>query len=145
MIVYEKNLMVKVTDGAVYMDKYNHDYYNGLPIRWMSPQSIVHEEFDSYSEVYSFGVCFWEILTMAKCRPFIELTDEQFLAIVYAYMNHGEPMVQLPRPTQCQNKEIYQLLHECLDSDPNQRPTFKEISLFLQRKTLTFTTSKLAQ
>lgn len=145
MIVYEKKLMVKITDGAVHMDKYTHDYYNGLPIRWMSPQSILHQQFDSYSEVYSFGVCFWEILIMAKFRPFAELTDEQFLAMVYAYMNQGEPMDHLPRPSQCHNKEIYQLLQECLDPDYTQRPTFKEISLFLQRKTLTFTTSKLAQ
>ena len=146
VIIYEKNLLIKITDGAVNMDKYKHDYYNGLPIRWMSPQSIVQQEFDSYSEVYSFGVCFWEILTMAKYRPFIDLTDEQFLAMVYAYINHGETMDHLPRPAQCQNKEIYQLLQECLDPDQNQRPTFKEISIFLQRKSLNFTTNhQLAQ
>lgn len=138
VIIYEKNLVVKVTDVAAYLDKYSMDYFNGLPIRWMSPEAIVRTEFSIESDVYAFGVCFWEILTYAKCRPFVALADEDLLATVYAHLDQEEELPQLPRPANCP-LEMYELLQECWDPTPSQRPTFKEISLFLQRKTMTFT------
>ena len=137
VILYEKNLTVKLTDVAVFVDKYALDYYNGLPIRWMGPESVVRTEFSVASDVYAFGVCLWEILTLCKCRPFAEYSDEDLISAVYAHMDDGEEMPRLPRPTHC-SAEIYDLLEECTSPGENQRPSFKEICLFLQRKTLGF-------
>ena len=137
VIIYEKSLTVKLTDVAIHLDKYALDYYNGLPIRWMSPESIVRTEFTIQSDVYAFGVCLWEMLTYAKCRPFAELTDDEYLTSVYGHMNNEEDFIQLTRPPNCP-LDIFELLQECWDPCESQRPTFKEISLFLQRKTLAF-------
>lgn len=41
----------------------------------------------------------------------------------------------LPRPT-ASSKDIYDLMLECWRREENERPTFREISLFLQRKNL---------
>ena len=138
VIVYEKNLTIKLTDLAMFEEKYSADYYNGLPIRWMSPESVVRTEFTTQSDVYSFGVFLWEVLTYCKCRPFVEYSDEDLISAVYRYVDNGEQFVQLPRPTHC-STEIFELIQECCNCNDTQRPTFKEVYLFLQRKTLDFT------
>ena len=137
VIVYEKNLNVKLTDVAAFEDKYALDYYNGLPIRWMSPEAVVRSEFSVASDVYAFGVCLFEILTLCKCRPFAEYSDEDLISAMYAHMDDAEDIIRLPRPTHC-SAEIFELMEECTNSNENQRPSFKEICLFLQRKTLGF-------
>ncbi|KAI2802850.1 DNA damage responsive protein [Blomia tropicalis] len=140
VIVYEKNLSIKLTDVAMFEDKYAIDYYNGLPIRWMSPESIVRTQFTIQSDVYAFGVCFWEILMLCQCRPFADMSDDDFITAVYASMEDDDNFLRLPRPAHCSN-EIYDLLDECCNINEDQRPTFKEICLFLQRKTLGYSKS----
>ncbi|XP_032679988.1 discoidin domain-containing receptor 2-like isoform X3 [Odontomachus brunneus] len=47
----------------------------------------------------------------------------------------GNGFDYLPRPT-ASSKDIYDLMLECWRREENERPTFREISLFLQRKNL---------
>ncbi|CAG2182526.1 unnamed protein product, partial [Oppiella nova] len=63
IIFIAKNLSVRISDSGSYRDKYRADYFNGMPIRWMSPESIIDGRFSTKSDVYSFSTTFWEILT----------------------------------------------------------------------------------
>lgn len=134
VIFYAKNLNVRISDSGAYRDKYRADYYNGMPIRWMSPESLIDGRFSSKSDVYSFSTTFWEILTYCKSRPHYDLSDETLLTIILNSSDNGEPLF-LPRPHHCP-KEIYDLMVECWQTNENQRPPFHEIGLFLQRKNL---------
>ena len=101
-------------------------------------------KYTTKSDVWSFGVCLWEILQLASVRPFAEHSDEEILASLRSMQQTAENgndddeearWKLLERPQLC-SKEVYELMLECWQRDPNDRPSFREIHLFLQRKNL---------
>lgn len=75
---------IKVTDLGMSRSLYSADYYQVdgealLPIRWMSWESILLEKFTTKSDVWSFAVTLWEILTFAREQPYEELCDEKVI------------------------------------------------------------------
>jgi discoidin domain receptor tyrosine kinase (fragment) len=90
-VIYKSSLTVKIADIASKLYEYQDDYYKGLlPIRWMAPESIAQGYFTIKSDVFSFGITFWEILTFAKHKPYFDIDDESLLTTiiqVYLYIN----------------------------------------------------------
>jgi len=91
-------------------------------------------------------VTLWEILTLARRRPFDALTDDQLVADRRRRHAAGpgscssvpgtsseSPGAVLERPGSCP-REIYDLMVECWRVEAAQRPSFQEIHMFLQRK-----------
>merc|ERR1719273_1367077 len=63
---------VKIGDFGLARGMHKNSYYKGgefLPLMWMSPEAISDHKFSSKSDVWSFGVLMWEVLTMGK-RPY---------------------------------------------------------------------------
>lgn len=92
-------------------------------------------KFSCKSDVWSFGVTLWEILTLAKEQPFDEFTDELVIENAGHYYRNDGLETYLPQPPNCQ-REIYDLMKECWNREEVQRPTFREIHMFLQRKNM---------
>ncbi|KAK7067497.1 DNA damage responsive protein, partial [Halocaridina rubra] len=132
--------IIKISDFGMSRNLYAGDYYRIegkalLPIRWMAWESILLGKFTTKSDVWSFAVTLWEILTMAREQPYEDLTDELVIENV-SYIYHNETRkVLLPQPANCP-KEIYDLMRECWKRSDADRPTFREIHMFLQRKNL---------
>ncbi|XP_049938799.1 discoidin domain-containing receptor 2-like [Schistocerca serialis cubense] len=131
---------IKISDTAMCRNIYAGDYYKVdewalLPIRWMAWESILMGKFTTKSDVWSFAVTLWEILTFAREQPFEELCDDKVIENVsHIYQDDGQQMF-LPPPKNCP-KEIYDLMCECWQRNESNRPNFREIHLFLQRKNL---------
>ncbi|KAL8625922.1 hypothetical protein ACOMHN_012514 [Nucella lapillus] len=131
---------IKISDFGMSRSLYSADYYRiegraVLPIRWMAWESILLGKFTSKSDVWSFAVTLWEVLTFAREQPFGGLTDEQVIENAGHYYRDDNQQVVLPCPTNCP-KEIYDLTRECWNRQESERPTFREINMFLQRKNM---------
>lgn len=92
-------------------------------------------KFTAKSDVWSFAVALWEILTFCRQQPYEALCDEKVIENVGHFYNNDGFQVYLPQPNNCP-KEIYDLMQECWQRNESQRPNFREIHLFLQRKNL---------
>ncbi|XP_059481438.1 proto-oncogene tyrosine-protein kinase ROS isoform X2 [Neocloeon triangulifer] len=115
------NRVVKIGDFGLARDVYKNDYYRKeseglLPVRWMSPESLLDRVFTTQSDVWAFGVIMWEILTMGQ-QPYPARTNQE----VFNYVSEGG---RLNRPINCPD-EMNSMMVRCWHTNPKSRPTFK--------------------
>jgi discoidin domain receptor family protein 2 len=100
---------------------------------------VIQGKYTTKSDVWSFAVTLWEILVLARQRPYQELSDEAVVENLQRFVQgtiaSAPPCVSLARPQHCP-RDIYDLMCECWRRLPTERPSFREIHLFLQRKNL---------
>ncbi|KAH9362318.1 hypothetical protein HPB48_002296 [Haemaphysalis longicornis] len=114
---------VKIGDFGMCRPMYDSDYYRFnkrgmLPVRWMAPESLNDGIFTTMSDVWSYGVLLYEIVTFASF-PYQGLSNNQVLEYVKGYNT-------LPVPNGCK-PELEALLLRCWARSPSQRPTACEI------------------
>ncbi|KAF7389006.1 discoidin domain-containing receptor 2-like [Vespula maculifrons] len=147
---------IKISDFGTDNELYACDYYKvdgtvPLPVRWMAWESIFLGKYTTKSDVWAFAVTLWEILNLGRRVPYEHLSNEEVVESLRRFHRANEEdgsasesgctdgtndhFDYLPRPT-ASSKDIYDLMLECWRREENERPTFREISLFLQRKNL---------
>jgi len=91
-----------------------------LPFRWSSPEFIKTKVPSVKSDVWSFGVMLWEMLT--REQPFAHIKSNREVAV---QILKGERLKLIHGPN-----EILQLIEKCWNSNPHLRPNFS--TLYLQ-------------
>ncbi|RUS72680.1 hypothetical protein EGW08_019561 [Elysia chlorotica] len=118
--------VVKLSDASfswdIYPDEYVYDQAREryLPIRWMAPESLTDGYYDMRTDVWSFAVLVWELLTRG-CLPFHEVTDS---AGVSEYILQG---YILGRPDTL-SVDVYELLRSCWSPENESRPGIATVS-----------------
>ncbi|KAL6071653.1 non-specific protein-tyrosine kinase [Balamuthia mandrillaris] len=94
------------------------------PLKWMSPEAISELEYSEKSDVWSYGVCLWEIVTKGE-EPFDGLN------VVKAAIEICEKGTRLTIP-QDAPKVPAKVMQQCWSSSPQARPTFADIASTLK-------------
>ncbi|CAK5089210.1 unnamed protein product [Meloidogyne enterolobii] len=114
----------------IYADSSNYKGRGGrLPIKWMSPEAIRHYEFTTSSDVWSFGILMFEIITLGG-TPYPGIQPDDMLA----FLESGRRIAQ---PDNCPD-EYYKVMCACWTADPRMRLDFAAIrqQLALQLETV---------
>ncbi|UYV71435.1 Vkr [Cordylochernes scorpioides] len=114
---------VKIGDFGMCRGTYDSNYYKLIkkgifPVRWMAPESISEGVFTHKTDVWSFGVILYELVTFGSV-PYRGLSNTE----VMAYITSGKC---LQTPAKC-TPQLRDLMDLCLDMNPDKRPTAFEI------------------
>uniref|UniRef100_A0A8C6LUT3 receptor protein-tyrosine kinase n=1 Tax=Nothobranchius furzeri TaxID=105023 RepID=A0A8C6LUT3_NOTFU len=114
---------VKITDfGLAKLLTANETEYHAdggkVPIKWMALESILQFTFTHQSDVWSYGVTVWELMTFGS-KPYDTIQARD----VSSVLERGE---RLPQPPIC-TIDVYMIMVKCWMIDPASRPRFREL------------------
>uniref|UniRef100_A0A673FLJ6 receptor protein-tyrosine kinase n=1 Tax=Sinocyclocheilus rhinocerous TaxID=307959 RepID=A0A673FLJ6_9TELE len=125
-VLVNSNLVCKISDfglSRVLEDDPDAAYTTSggkIPIRWTAPEAIAYRKFSSSSDVWSYGVVMWEVMSYGE-RPYWNLTNRDVIKSV-------EEGYRLPAPMGCPGA-LHTLMLDCWQKDRNERPKFWYLTL----------------
>ncbi|XP_019645250.1 PREDICTED: fibroblast growth factor receptor-like [Branchiostoma belcheri] len=128
-ILLGKNLVAKVSDFGLSRDIYESEEYvkttqTKLPLRWMAYESLFYNVYTTQSDVWSFGVLLWEIMSMGHL-PYGGMKGKRMMDMI---KDGG----RLEKPLYCPD-ELFALMEDCWTTLPEDRPTFPQLKTNLDR------------
>ncbi|XP_078582755.1 uncharacterized protein LOC144865706 [Branchiostoma floridae x Branchiostoma japonicum] len=128
-ILLGEGLVAKVSDFGLSRDIYEDAEYvkttlTKLPLRWMAYESLFYKVYTTQSDVWSYGVLLWEIMTMGKL-PYQGIKGKEM-------MNMIKDGYRLEKPALCPD-DIYDVMISCWQNLPGDRPTFPQLKTSLDR------------
>ncbi|XP_053124633.1 ephrin type-A receptor 10 isoform X2 [Hemicordylus capensis] len=85
---------------------------------WLAPEAVQHGRFSSASDVWSFGIVMWEVMSYGE-RPYWDMSNQDVIKAI-------EDGFRLPAPVNCQ-PALHQLMLDCWQKDCGERPTFSHL------------------
>ncbi|OQV13514.1 putative Fibroblast growth factor receptor [Hypsibius exemplaris] len=101
-----------------------------LPWRWLAIETLAARQgvFSTKSDVWSFGVTLWEILSLCRQLPYrTEQNGKVGCGQLHDFLTSGQ---RLSRP-ELSTVEMYAVMKCCWAADPQDRPSFTEIARML--------------
>ncbi len=89
-----------------------------IPVRWTAPEAIAFRKFTSASDVWSFGIVMWEVMSYGE-RPYWTWSNQDVIKAI-------EKGYRLPAPMDCP-EAIHQLMLDSWQKERSHRPNFASI------------------
>ncbi|MGH0142723.1 UNVERIFIED_CONTAM: hypothetical protein FKN15_037144 [Acipenser sinensis] len=123
-ILVNSNLVCKVSDfglSRVIEDDHEAVYSTTggkIPVRWTAPEAIQYRKFTSASDVWSYGIVMWEVMSYGE-RPYWDMSNQDVIKAI-------EEGYRLPAPMDCP-PGLHQLMLDCWQKERGERPKFDQI------------------
>ncbi|XP_029290542.1 hepatocyte growth factor receptor isoform X2 [Cottoperca gobio] len=121
----DESYTVKVADFGLARDVYDKEYYSvhnksgvKLPVKWMALESLQTHKFTTKSDVWSFGVLIWELMTRGA-PPYSDVNSFD----ITVFLLQGRRLLQ---PEFCPDS-LYTVMVECWHPKPERRPSFSDL------------------
>eukprot|EP01117_Protostelium_nocturnum_P012211 TRINITY_DN4486_c0_g1_i2.p1 TRINITY_DN4486_c0_g1~~TRINITY_DN4486_c0_g1_i2.p1 ORF type:complete len:915 (+),score=209.93 TRINITY_DN4486_c0_g1_i2:79-2823(+) len=125
-----RNLLVKQQEGRYVLQvsdfglsRTTEDYYKSdsttIPYKWCAPEMIAGKKSSTKSDVWSFGICAWEIFS-GGMAPYAGMSNRE---VVETTMESG---CTLKKPKACP-EDVWEIIQKCFQMNPKERPTFQEL------------------
>lgn len=135
-VLVSENLMCKIADfglaRVIEDNEYSAREGAKFPIKWTAPEAINYGSFTIKSDMWSFGVLLYEILTYGR-MPYPGMTKVEVMSSI-------QRGYRMPQPENCPT-ELYNIMLSCWRDKAEDRPTFD----FLQSVLNDFYTATEAQ
>ncbi|CAC5409559.1 RET [Mytilus coruscus] len=122
ILMYDEE-RIKVSDFGLTRDIYERNLYQPtsarkLPYKWMALEAIFDQVFTIKSDVWSFGIVLWEIVTLGG-SPYPGIPNKD----LFKLLKEG---YRMEKPENC-SLEVYQLMLSVWHPNPYCRPSFTEL------------------
>ncbi|XP_033636449.1 tyrosine-protein kinase receptor Tie-1-like isoform X3 [Asterias rubens] len=119
-ILLDNNLNAKISDFCLARGEniYVQMSKTRVPTRWLSLESLTKNTYTSKTDVWSYGILLWEIATLGG-TPYAGIKTN-FIA------SRLERGYRMPKPINCGEK-TYDLMTQCWQEDPGDRPSFTKL------------------
>eukprot|EP00038_Savillea_parva_P004087 m.133938 g.133938 ORF g.133938 m.133938 type:complete len:832 (-) comp11370_c0_seq4:81-2576(-) len=118
--------VLKISDfGMSRVNEDDEDVYTvqttakAIPIRWTAPEALVHLEYHTASDVWSYGILMWEIFSGGKL-PYAGFSNSQVKHEVI------ENEYRLPKVDGCPTK-MHDIMTRTWEYEPKVRPTMQAV------------------
>ncbi|XP_065217235.1 fibroblast growth factor receptor 2-like [Planococcus citri] len=123
-ILVTADYTMKIADFGLARNIRNTEYYKKtsdgrLPIKWMAPEALFHNKYTTQSDVWSFGILLWEIVTLGG-NPYPSINN--FAGLHHA-LSQNYRMEKPPKTSTA----VYDLMLDCWKYEPEHRPNFSTI------------------
>lgn len=126
-ILVGENLICKVADFGLarLIEAGVYEIHNKakLAIKWTAPEAALYNRFTNKSDVWSFGIVLYEIITYGR-TPYPGMTNVEVLQKV-------DQGYRMPQPEDC-TYQFYNIMLKCWRTEPENRPTFEGLQWEIQ-------------
>ena len=126
-ILVGENLICKVADFGLVrvIDKDIYEAHTGakFPIKWTAPEAAMYSRFTIKSDVWSFGILLYELITYG-CLPYPGMGN----TLVLEALQTG---YRMPCPMVCPVL-LYEIMQDCWRKDAECRPSFDTLQFQLE-------------
>ena len=92
-------------------------------VKWTAPEAFLHNRYSIKSDVWSYGIFLWEVITYCR-RPYPGMPNKEVPAKV-------EQGYRMSRPLGCPDP-LYLTMRDCWKEDPEERPTFEYLKYHME-------------